>query len=161
MVILLDIDGVLVTEPSWKKVETGPDGFMLFNKQSVVHLASILSETNASVVLTTTHRINFLPEQWIEIFKSRGLSVNDVSKLNHKQSLSEMQDRATEIKEWVDNYGYGQNYVIIDDDPSINSLPSFIKSRWVKTKPYVGIDQEAKQKILAILINGNNRSEES
>ncbi|HMG08229.1 MAG TPA: HAD domain-containing protein, partial [Mucilaginibacter sp.] len=110
MVILLDIDGVLVTEPSWKKVETDPDGFMLFNKRSAENLAFILSETNAAVVLTTTHRISFNLDKWIEIFASRGLNIHTISKINDKQVLAEMSDRGTEIKEWVDKEGHQQNY---------------------------------------------------
>lgn len=152
MVILLDIDGVLVTEPAWKKVETGLDGFMLFNKRSAENLAFILAATNAAVVLTTTHRISFSVERWLEIFSLRGIEINNISKLNTKQSLAEMQDRGTEIKDWVDNNGY-ENYVIIDDDPSINNLPNAIKQRWISIKPYVGIDEEAKQKALDILLN--------
>jgi sugar-specific transcriptional regulator TrmB len=152
MVILLDIDGVLVTAPSWKKVESGPDGFMLLNKQSAENLAFILSKTNASVILTTTHRISFDLKKWIEIFASRGLNIQAISKINDKQVLDEMSDRGTEIKEWVDKEGHQQNYVIIDDDTSIYSLPSSIKDRWVAIKPFIGIDEEAKQRVLAILL---------
>jgi hypothetical protein len=129
MIILLDIDGVLVTEPSWRKVENGPDGFMLFNKQSAENLAFILAETNAHVVLTTTHRISFDVEKWVEIFASRGINISTISKINNKRSLAEMQDRGTEIKAWVDENAHQQNYVIIDDDPSINNLPDSIKDK--------------------------------
>lgn len=153
MVILLDIDGVLVTEPSWKKVENGPDGFMLFNKRSAENLAFILSETNAAVVLTTTHRINFEPEKWIDIFAARGMNISALSKLNDKKSITEMADRGTEIKEWVDKNRDQQDYVIIDDDTSINNLPWAIKNRWVATRPFIGIDEEAKERVLAILLN--------
>jgi len=161
MIILLDIDGVLVTEPSWKKVEIGVDGFMLFNTQAAMNLAAILSETNATIVLTTTHRINFSSEQWIEIFRSRGISVNSISKLNDKNSLAEMQDRGTEIIEWIERVGYDQNYVIIDDDASINNLPLAIKNRWVMTRPFIGIDDEAKQKVMRILLLSKSKSTES
>ncbi len=158
MIILLDIDGVLVTEPSWKKVETGVDGFMLFNKQSAENLAFILAETNASIVLTTTHRINFSLEEWIDIFKKRGINVYSISKVNDKQSLAEMPDRGTEIKEWIEMFGYDQNYVIIDDDPSINNLPLFIKHRCAMTKSFIGINDEVKQKVLEILLHRNKKS---
>jgi hypothetical protein len=152
MVILLDIDGVLVTEPPWKKVESDVDGFMLFNKQSATNLATILSETNASVVLTSTHRINFELEKWIQIFAKRGLNIHSISKLNDKRSLAEMLDRGTEIKEWVDQNNLVKNYVIIDDDTSINGLSQSIKDKWVITKPFIGIDEEVKQKVLKLLL---------
>ncbi|MDB5150001.1 MAG: hypothetical protein JWQ57_4021 [Mucilaginibacter sp.] len=156
MVILLDIDGVLVTEPSWRKVESEADGFMRFNKQSVTNLAEILAQTNAAVVLTTTHRISFTNEQWIQVFRLRGITISNISKLNDKQSLAEMEDRGTEIEDWA-NDQQDTNFVIIDDDLSINQLPEWIKQRWVATKPFTGIDEEAKQKVLSILLNNNNK----
>jgi hypothetical protein len=152
MVILLDIDGVLVTEPSWKKVEIGADGFMLFNKQSAENLVDILSLTGADVVLASTHRISFTIERWLEIFKIRGIAINKLSKLNDRQSLSDMQDRGSEIQEWI-HKNCEANYVIIDDDLSINNLPEAIKQRWVTIKPYIGIDADARQMALDILLN--------
>ncbi|QEC78364.1 HAD domain-containing protein [Mucilaginibacter ginsenosidivorax] len=151
MVILLDIDGVLVTEPSWKKVEIGADGFMLFNKLSAQNLADILLLTGAEVVLASTHRINFAIERWLDIFKIRGVTINKLSKLNDKKSLTDMQDRGNEIQEWIHKNGE-VNYVIIDDDLSINNLPEAIKQKWVTIKPHIGIDIEAKQKALDILL---------
>ena len=71
MTILLDIDGVLVTTPSWKQVEHLSDGFMKFSDVAVSNLATLYKETKASVVLTTTHRINYSENQWKEIFKFR------------------------------------------------------------------------------------------
>jgi len=151
MVILLDIDGVLVTEPSWRKVESEADGFMRFNKESADNLRDILEQTNAAVVLTTTHRINFTNKQWLEIFRVRGISVGNISKLNDKQSLAEMKDRGTEIEDWVRS-NHDTNFVILDDDQSINQLPEWIIKRWVKIKPFKGIDDEAKEKALSILL---------
>jgi hypothetical protein len=152
MVILLDIDGVLETSPSWRKPEIGPDGFMLFNKHSAENLADILLKTSASVILTSTHRIIFSITEWLNIFQLRGLKIKSLFKLNDTVSISEMKDRGSEIKEWVDNFGHGVNYVIIDDDSSINALPQYIKDRWVKIDPARGVDEEAKQKILGLLL---------
>ena len=152
MVILLDIDGVLVTEPSWRKVESEADGFMRFNKQAAENLADILAQTGASVVLTTTHRINLTDEQWLEIFRLRGITINRISKLNDKQSLAEMNDRGTEIEDWARN-NHSTNFVILDDDLSISRLPVWVTKRWVIIKGFKGIDNEAKQKALSILLN--------
>lgn len=150
MTILLDMDGVLVTVPSWRKVEIGPDGFMLFNEKAAKNLADILSKTNASIVLTTTHRINYNIEKWLEILAVRGLKLESITKVNSVGSISLMGSRASEIEEWVNNNAL-ENYVIIDDDLSIENLPESIKSRWVKTNPMIGIDEQAKQAVLQIL----------
>jgi hypothetical protein len=151
LTILLDIDGVLVTTPPWKPTEQLSDGFMKFNETATKNLKVLFEEANASIVLTTTHRINFEEDKWKEIFKMRGLDFIKISKLNDKTQLFELLDRATEIKEWVEKYGQNKNYLIIDDDLSINGLPENIKERWVMTKPLLGFDGEALEKALTII----------
>jgi len=151
MTILLDIDGVLVTTPGWKQAEHLADGFMKFSETAVSNLAALYKETNAAIVLTTTHRINYSESQWKEIFKRRGLNFQTISKINDKTEISQLPDRATEIKEWTKSNSIDNNYVIIDDDLSINSLDDSIKERWVATKPLIGFDKEAKEKALLIL----------
>ncbi|WP_414654747.1 hypothetical protein [Hymenobacter sp.] len=54
--------------------------------------------------------------------------------------------------EWVEQKGLIEKFVIIDDDLSINNLPISIKGKWVSTKPMIGIDDEATEKALAILL---------
>jgi HAD domain in Swiss Army Knife RNA repair proteins len=156
MTILLDIDGVLVTTPTWKPTEQLSDGFMKFDKTATKNLKALFEETNASIVLTTTHRVNFEVDKWKEIFKMRGLDFVKISKLNDKTQLFELLDRATEIKEWVEKYGQNKNYVIIDDALSINGLSENVKERWVMTKPLLGFDDEALEKAIRVLsINSN------
>lgn len=46
MTILLDIDGVLVTTPSWKSTEQLSDGFMKFNENAADNVAILFKETN-------------------------------------------------------------------------------------------------------------------
>lgn len=151
MTILLDIDGVLVTTPGWKQTEVLADGFMKFNEAASENLALLFKETNAAIVLTTTHRINFDEPQWKEIFKTRGLNFHKITKINAKTKIEQLADRATEINEWMKQFGQNENYVIIDDDLSLGSLTTEIKERWVSTKPLIGFDKDAKEKALAIL----------
>ncbi|MCB9261331.1 MAG: hypothetical protein H6607_02990 [Flavobacteriales bacterium] len=151
MTILLDIDGVLETTPTWRQAEIYSDGFMKLNKKALENLLILHKRTNASIVLTTTHRINYDETKWKEIFRLRGLNFETISKLNNKTEISQLLDRGTEIKEWVEKKGEGQNYVIIDDDQSINALPEYIKERWVATRPSIGFDKDALEKALLIL----------
>jgi hypothetical protein len=153
MTILLDIDGVLVTTPAWRTAELETDGFLRFNDKAVKNLARILTETNATIVLTTTHRVNYSIEEWEAIFKIRGIFPFSVSKVNDIKAVSDMADRATEIKEWVEKQTVSQPFVIIDDDPSINDLPSTIKEKCVLTKSMIGLDEESTIKTLDILRN--------
>lgn len=151
MTILLDIDGVLVTTPSWRITEQHPDGFLKFNSKTEKNLIRLLSETNASIVLTTTHRITYSVEKWKEIFNNRGIPVQSIEKVNTRKAIDEMPDRCIEIMEWVDNFGADKRFVIIDDDLSINALSSDIKEKWVMTKPMIGLDQECTDKAIRIL----------
>lgn len=151
MIILLDIDGVLETTPSWRRAEIDTDGFMKLNENALENLSILHKKTNASIVLTTSHRINYDETKWKEIFRLRGLNFDSISKLNSKTEISQLLDRGSEIKEWVEKKGQGHNYVIIDDDQSINALPEYIKERWVATRPSIGFDKEALEKALLIL----------
>lgn len=151
MTILLDIDGVLETTPTWRQAEIHSDGFMKLNEKALENLSILYKRTNASIVLTTTHRINYDETKWKEIFRLRGLNFATISKLNNKTEISQLLDRGTEIKEWVEQKGEEQNYVIIDDDQSINALPEYIKERWVATRPSIGFDKEALEKAILIL----------
>jgi 16S rRNA C1402 (ribose-2'-O) methylase RsmI len=151
MIILLDIDGVLVTTPSWKVAELLADGFLKFNEKASRNLARIVEETKADIVLTTTHRISYSLEEWKILFNARGIYPDSISKLNNITTLSSMANRAAEIKEWIDNCTNNEKFVVIDDDLSINDLPNSIKAKCVLTKPLIGLDEEATQKALDIL----------
>ena len=151
MIVLLDIDGVLVTTPGWRRTEQHIDGFLKFNDKAEKNLIRLISETNASIVLTTTHRITYSVEKWKEVFNNRGIPVETVEKVNTKEEIGEMLDRGTEIKEWVDNFGTGINFVILDDDLSINALPIEIKDKWVMTKSMIGLDEDCTERALKIL----------
>jgi hypothetical protein len=151
MTILLDIDGVLVTTPSWKAAEQLPDGFLKFNDRAAMNLAKLIDATNASIVLTTTHRISFTVEKWKELFQARGIPVESIKKLNEVTSVNGMSRRSAEIIEWVDKQDEKEKFVIIDDDLSINDLPAEIKKKCVLTKSLIGLDEEGVDKALNIL----------
>ena len=151
MIILLDIDGVLVTTPSWRTTEILGDGFMKFNERAAINLQQLIIKTGADIVLTTTHRINYSIDAWKDIFQQRGILTNSISKLNDKTSIQTMLDRASEIKEWFDKGGERHNFVIIDDDLSLNDLPTILKEKCVMTKSLIGLDEEATSNALKIL----------
>ncbi len=148
--ILLDIDGVLVTTPAWKKAEFLKDGFLEFNKRAAHNLKKILSGTAAEIILTTSHRKNYSLPEWRNILEARGIPVNDLHKIDDELHHSG-KSRAEEILEWIHVYGLVKNYVILDDDTSLDSLPRQYKDKWVKTKPLIGLDDEATDKAMHIL----------
>ena len=71
--------------------------------------------------------------------------------MNDRTRLPPPGARATEIAAWVAQAGTPANYVIVDDDLSLHGLPTVLKSRCVFTKPLVGLDADATQRVLHIL----------
>jgi hypothetical protein len=139
MLILLDIDGVMIPAASWKPVLILDDDFPQFSIKAVSNLNQILNETGASIVLTTSHKSRFSLAEWGSIFKTRGIDVK-IQKLD--DNIDNL-DRKGEVLNWIDkNRNYEEEYIIIDDDKTLNDLPAEIKERLVLTKPLIGINQE-------------------
>ncbi|MDJ0365831.1 HAD domain-containing protein [Hymenobacter sp. H14-R3] len=151
MIILLDLDGVLITTPAWRAVEQHADGFLQFNAQATANLAHLLRETGAAILLTTSHRINYSLAEWAAFLRTRGLVPAALSKVDERTSLWPASTRAAEITAWVSQHGAAENYVILDDDLSLHSLPPALKNRWVPTKPLIGLDDAATQQAFTIL----------
>ena len=139
MLILLDIDGVMLSASCWKPVERLDDGFSNFSPRAVSSLQRIISETGASIVLTTSHKSTYSLPQWHKIFKKRGIHVSIVGKLDDNTTFL---SRKEEILNWqLKNKGIN-DYVIIDDDKSLNGLPINIKEKVVLTSPMVGLTND-------------------
>jgi len=152
MKILLDIDGVLVTTPAWKPVELLPNGFLKFNEKASKNLAKLIAETKASIVLTSTHRINYTIIEWHKLFETRGIIPSSIFKVNDNSTVASLGKRANEIEEWVKSNKDSDDFVVIDDDLSLNGLPKPIKDKCVLTKPMIGLDEEAMNKAFKILL---------
>jgi HAD domain in Swiss Army Knife RNA repair proteins len=134
MLILLDIDGVMVPANSWKKPEFLADGFFAFSSKSTIALQKIISETDADIVLTTSHKSNYTIEEWTTIFNIRGIKVNNISRLaENKNYLS----RKEEIVNWFNANEIQEDFIIIDDDKSLNSLPECLKKRFIQPSSLV------------------------
>jgi len=145
MLILLDIDGVMVTTPSWKQPIMLDDNFPDFNKESVKNLNDILNQTKSTVVLTTSHKSKYTLDEWSLIFSKRGIECN-LQKLNNQPSTN----RYDEIIDWFETYGEN-NFVIIDDDKQLNKLPNNIKCKLVSTDLMIGLNSEVKETVINIL----------
>lgn len=83
MILLLDIDGVLETSPSWKQPEFLEDKFYKFNENSRKNFIEVINKINPEIILTTTHRINYNLTEWNKIFELRGINVSKISKINN------------------------------------------------------------------------------
>jgi hypothetical protein len=147
MLILLDIDGVMVQGTSWKPLEILRDGFPNFTKKAILSLQRIISETNGSIVLTTSHKSTYSLAKWHKIFKNRGIDVFVEKLQDNTNALS----RKEEILNWLRQNPKIEDFVIIDDDKSLNDLPSNIKERLVLTSSSIGLNDEHALSAIEIL----------
>ena len=136
MKVFLDIDGVMVHANPHKLVEMEEDGFYKFRPTAISILNSI---SNAEIILSTSHRFRFSINEWIEIFRNRGIQFNSLSIIEIEPSIKI--SRREEIEEWINKNQYDCNdLLIIDDDKSLNELPIHLKNRLILTNSYIGLN---------------------
>ena len=148
MLVFLDIDGVMVQGSSWKPVESLSDGFYKFSPKAVSGLQDIISETDATIVLTTSHKNRYTPREWKTIFSNRGINVPNVSKLQTRKIYA---NRKEEILTWCKRHKEINNFVIIDDDKSLNGLPRDLKDKLILTNSAIGLTHNDAVQALKLL----------
>ena len=152
MLIFLDIDGVMVPAKGWKSPEFLQDGFPVFSSRATSALQSLISE-EVTVMLTTSHKSTFSIDEWKNIFKNRGLNIEKIKSLpTNLNNLS----RKDEIVNWFNANinNANEDFIIIDDDKSLNELPAFLKGNLIQTSPYIGLTEEHLEIIKSILLKG-------
>lgn len=138
MLFFLDIDGVMVPAKGWKTPELLHDGFPAFSSKASITLQDLIADGD-TIMLTTSHKSRFSMEEWKNIFYNRGIIVQHVRSLPaNSNNLS----RKEEILNWFSTNHIGEDFVIIDDDKSLNELPDFLKENLVQTSPYIGLTEE-------------------
>ena len=139
MLIFLDIDGVMAPAKSWQRPDILEDGFVDFSSKAVRVLQDILAQNAiTTIILTTSHKSRFSLSQWKIIFERRGLNVNKLESLNDN---TDFQSRKVEILTWFDSNDVQEDFIIIDDDKSLNDLPKFYKDRLVLTSSLIGLNE--------------------
>lgn len=126
----------MVPAKSWSAPPVLEDGFSMFNIKSVNALNKIIYESKADILLTTSHKGRYSIEKWRSIFKNRGINLNGLNRLpNNYNNLS----RLEEITNWYSTSYIAEEFVVIDDDKSLNDFPHYLKKRLVLTKPLIGL----------------------
>src|SRR3569833_324181 len=149
MRILLDIDGVMVPANSWRQPEIHSDGFPVFSPRAVDALQRILAETNASILLTTSHKSRYTAAQWRNLLKTRGIVAKKIDRLPDNLVQA---DRREEILGWYSKHPKSlRGTVIIDDDKKLGALPPDLKERLVLTSSSVGLTDEHVDQAISIL----------
>lgn len=138
MLLFLDIDGVMVPAKGWKSPEILNDGFPAFSSKATRTLQRLISG-DVTVMLTTSHKSNFSIEEWKDIFKNRGITIERLKPLpGNFTNIS----RKDEIINWFNLNNVNEDFVIIDDDKSLNDLPDCLKKNLIQTSPYIGLTEE-------------------
>ena len=145
----MDIDGVMAPAKSWQRPDILEDGFVDFSSKAVSVLQDILTQNpNSTIILTTSHKSRFSLSQWKIIFERRGLNVNKLESLN---DYTDFQSRKVEILNWFDSNDIHEDFIIIDDDKSLNDLPTFYKDRLILTSSLVGLNESHRADIQDIV----------
>lgn len=148
MLLFLDIDGVMVPAKGWKTPELLSDGFPAFSNKASLTLQSLISD-EVTLMLTTSHKSRFSIEQWKTIFIKRGINVDKMKSLPANcNNLS----RKDEILNWFSSNNVKEDFVIIDDDKSLNDLPAFLKDNLIQTSPYIGLTEEHFEAIKSLIV---------
>ena len=146
MFLFLDIDGVMVPAKGWKAPVLLNDGFPAFSDKATLALKSLMTD-NTTIVLTTSHRANYTLKQWIDIFKNRNIDIERLVSLDKNiNNLS----RKAEIMNWITLKSLERNFIIIDDDKSLNDLPPDLKKYLVLTSATVGLTHGDAERAKAI-----------
>lgn len=146
MLLFLDIDGVMVPAKSWKPAELLNDGFLAFSDKATHVLQSIVT-SDTTVILTTSHKSNFTIEEWGVIFRNRGLNIPNIRTLD--KNVDNL-NRREEIERWFINNNVNENFVILDDDSSLNDLPEYLKQKLVLTNTQIGLVESHIQTIIEV-----------
>jgi len=149
MIILLDIDGVMVKAVAWKAPELLPDGFPAFTDVAIAALNMILDATGARIVLSTSHKHAFRLDEWQALFRTRGI----VAPIDRLDNNVLHRSRKDELLFWISKNN-PDAYVILDDDSSLNDLPSTIKKHWIATSSMIGLTGEHVVRAISLLASG-------
>ncbi|MEQ9423809.1 MAG: HAD domain-containing protein [Cyclobacteriaceae bacterium] len=145
--IILDLDGVLITTPSWKADAIHADGYSDFDRHAVNNFNLLLKEISAELWLSSSRRIGKTMDEFETIFHNRGIDGNLTGFLPGNELGIR---RKIEITNFLENESF-TNFLIIDDDTSLHGLELEKKKYWIRTEPRRGFDSnkldEAKEKI--------------
>ncbi|GAB5416196.1 MAG: hypothetical protein Crog4KO_12200 [Crocinitomicaceae bacterium] len=147
LTIILDLDGVLITTPPWKPDQMDSDGYSLFNKSCVENLNKLLDHVDAELWLSSTRRTVKTLSEFNQIFKHRGINGSIKGFLPEYENCF---SRKEEVLKFIEEHKC-KNYLIIDDDKSLDDLDDSIKQRLIRTELLNGFRDVELQRALNII----------
>lgn len=137
-VLILDLDGVLITTPPWKADEMDSDGYSKFNESCLTNLNELLTLYDFDIWLSSTRRTLKTIEEFNLIFKFRNIKKPIKGYL---PIYPWCKNRKEEILTFIDEFEIS-NYLIIDDDKSLNGLEQNYKDNLILTDLMKGFDRD-------------------
>jgi len=137
-IILLDLDGVLITTVPWESDKMHEDGYSDFNPVCVTNLNRILKDTGYDIVLSSMRRTKVDIDKMNEYFKDRGVDKEIIAYVPDYSLEGLRFNRRSEIEKFLDEHE-PKNYLIIDDDKSLSGASEEIKDNWIQTYLMTGI----------------------
>ncbi len=133
-VLFLDIDGVVNSEETLKKVGNG----------GILGIDPYLAFLVGRITLTTPDLKVVLSSSWRHFDKGRKQVEQNVVAIYDETPKLRGVVRGQEIKMWLDAHPEVEKYAILDDDIDFleEQLPNFFKTEWVQ-----GITPEIVQKV--------------
>jgi hypothetical protein len=133
-VIILDLDGVLITTPPWKPDTIHTDGYSDFNQDCVVEFNRLLTEFDAEIWLSSSRRSNKTVAEFNTIFANRGIT-RKIS--GYVPDGAQGSSRLVQLNAFWDHEPI-LHFLILDDDTTLNGLAENRKLCWIQTLPLIG-----------------------
>ena len=139
-IILLDLDGVLITTPNWKADDIHIDGYSDFDDECVQRLNALVKETGYDIVLSSDRRRGAGIEKMNERFKARGVEKPIIAYVPdyNEGTTNVWLNRREEIEMFLLEFK-PDHYLILDDDKSLCDASKEIKSNWIQTYMHLGL----------------------
>ncbi|MFS4466977.1 HAD domain-containing protein [Maribacter sp. 2210JD10-5] len=136
--MILDLDGVLITNPSWKADKIHSDGYSEFNESCIENLNRLLTLAEFDIWLSSTRRTAKTLSEFNQIFENRGIKKTITGFL---PEYTDCKNRKEEVSKFLSEFKV-MDFIIIDDDKSLNGLESRIKKNLISTDLVKGFDSE-------------------
>jgi hypothetical protein len=137
-ILLLDLDGVLITTPGWKSDEIAADGYSAFNAKMVSNLNVLLSNNLMDIWLISSRRKGVAKERMNYFFANRGVCQTIEE---YVPIFEDHLSRKSEVDRFVEAVPF-DNMLILDDDSSLRGLNDNIKKNWVEINSLKGFNKE-------------------
>ena len=149
-VLFLDIDGVLNNKDITRYHKGRPGEYAYgvftgedyFDPRCVQNLNTIIKETGAKIVISSSWRLLFDMETLTDFFVSQKIEGEIIGYTNRFSG-----ERGHEIQEWLDRHEEVEKFVILDDNTDMAHLTDYL----VKTTWESGLEEHHVKEAIRIL----------